>query len=98
MTSLDIYHIPREQVDVEGLAQEFARYLRLNAIDTQMLSEHPQERDALIAELNAHPDIKPSYWPHDTVGADLPPERYDEYLAQVNAAIEQLSPPSSLKE
>ena len=49
MTSLDIYHIPREQVDVEGLAQEFARYLRLNAIDVVMLAEHPQERDALIA-------------------------------------------------
>lgn len=98
MTSLDIYDIPREQVDVEGLANEFARYLKLNAIDAQMLSEHPQQRDALFAELQAHPDIKPSFWPHDTVGADLPPERYDEYLAQVNAAIEQLSPPSSLKE
>lgn len=100
MTSIDIYTVPRDQVDVEALARHFVKYLQINAVDVQELrvSEHPQRRDALIAELYARPETKPTFWPKDTVGVDLPPEKYDEYLAQVDAAIEQLTPPNSLGE
>ncbi|KAI0727608.1 hypothetical protein C8Q72DRAFT_439184 [Fomitopsis betulina] len=98
MTSIDIYTVPRDQVDVEALARLFVKYLQINAIDVQELSEHPQSRDAIIAELYARPETKPTFWPKDTVGADLPPEKYDEYLAHVDAAIEQLTPPKSLED
>ncbi|KAH9859037.1 hypothetical protein C2E23DRAFT_801048 [Lenzites betulinus] len=98
MTSIDIYTVPRDQVDVEALSRQFVKYLQINAIDVQELSEHPQRRDAIIAELYARPETKPTFWPKDTVGADLPPEKYDEYLAQVDAAIEQLTPPNSLED
>ncbi len=73
MTSIDIYTVPRDQVDVEALAGQFVKYLQINAIDVQELSEHPQRRDAIIAELYARLETKPTFWPKDTVGADLPP-------------------------
>ncbi|KAI0823500.1 hypothetical protein BC628DRAFT_1420804 [Trametes gibbosa] len=98
MISIEIYTIPREQVDVEALANEWASYLKVNAIDTQVLSEHPRERDALVGELHAYPDARPSFWPKDIVGTDLPKEKYDEYLVQANAAITQLTPPKSLRD
>ena len=96
--SVDMYKVPREQVNVEAIAQQIARYLRIHAEDTEFLSYDPARRDAIIAELYAHPDCKPSIWPDQLVGANLPIEKYDEYLAHADAAIEQLTPPQSLEE
>ena len=96
--SVDMYKVPREQVTVEAIAQQIARYMRIHAEDTEFLSYDPAGRDAIIAELYAHPDCKPSIWPDQLVGANLPIEKYDEYLAHADAAIEQLTPPQSLEE
>lgn len=98
MSGLDEYKLTREQVNVEAIAQEIYRYLRISAEDTEFLSYDPARRDAICAELYAHPDCKSSCWPDQVVGADLPPEKYDEYLAQANAEIERLTPPQSLEE
>ena len=96
--SPDFYKIPSDLVDAEALAQEQAWYLRMAGEDTEFLSYDPAGRDAIIAELYAHPDCKPSIWPDQLVGANLPIEKYDEYLAHADAAIEQLTPPQSLEE
>ncbi|KAI0671283.1 hypothetical protein C8Q78DRAFT_850523 [Trametes maxima] len=99
MSSLDKYKVPREQVDVEALAQELARYNQICAEDTEFLDYDHAARDRITAELYANPDCKPSAFPHDTVGGDDEPlEKYDAYLAQVNAAIADLTPPKSLED
>ena len=51
MSSLDIYKVPREKVDVEAIAQGMARYLKMTAEDAEYLSYDPARRDAIIAEL-----------------------------------------------
>ncbi|KAI9068894.1 hypothetical protein FKP32DRAFT_1587318 [Trametes sanguinea] len=94
----DKYKLPRNQVNVEALAQRWFYYLRIDAEDTEILSHDPTRRDAIIAELYSNPEVKPSCWPKDIVGDMLPPEKYDEYLAQADAAIEQLTPPRSLED
>ncbi|KAI0349822.1 hypothetical protein OH77DRAFT_1431655 [Trametes cingulata] len=98
MSAIDKYKIPRAQVDVEALAQQMFLYLRIHAEDTQFLSYDPTRRDQIIAEMYAHPDCKPSCWPCDIVGANMPLEKYDEYLAHANDAIAQLTPPKSLED
>ncbi|KAI0642820.1 hypothetical protein C8Q79DRAFT_1002663 [Trametes meyenii] len=99
MSGLDKYKVPREQVDVEALAQELARYNQICAEDTEALDYDHAARDRIMADLYANPDCKPSAFPHDTVGgADEPLEKYDAYLAQVNAAIADLTPPKSLED
>ncbi|KAI0349824.1 hypothetical protein OH77DRAFT_1431658 [Trametes cingulata] len=98
MSVFDKYKIPRSQVDLEAIAQQMFLYLRVHAEDTQFLSYDPTRRDQIIAELYAHPDCKPSCWPQDIVGANLPLEKYDEYLAHANDAIAQLTPPKSLED
>ncbi|CDO69463.1 hypothetical protein BN946_scf184817.g23 [Trametes cinnabarina] len=92
------YKIPRSQVDVEALAQVMFRYLRLTAEDSEILSRDPTARDALIAELYANPEVKPTFMPSDVVGDNLPLAKYDEYLEQVDAAIERYTPPRSLRD
>ncbi|CDO69464.1 hypothetical protein BN946_scf184817.g24 [Trametes cinnabarina] len=74
------------------------RYLRLAAEDSEILSRDPTARDALIAELYANPEVKPTFMPSDVVGDNLPLAKYDEYLEQVDAAIERYTPPRSLRD
>ena len=93
--SLDLYKLPRQQVDVEALAQEMARYLRITAEDAEYLSYDPARRDAIIAELYTLPGVKPSPWANQFVAEGQNP---DEYLVPANAAIAELTPPKSLEE
>ncbi|KAJ2986724.1 hypothetical protein NUW54_g9655 [Trametes sanguinea] len=96
--ALDKYRLPRDQVDVEALTQRWFYYLWIDAEDTEILSHDPTRRDAIITQLYSNPEVKPSCWPQDIVGDMLPAEKYDEYLAQADAAIVQLTPPRSLED
>ena len=93
--SLDLYKVPRDQVDVEALAQEMARYLRITAEDAEFLSYDPARRDAIIAELYTLPGVKSSPWANQFVAEGQNP---DDYLGPANAAIAELTPPKSLEE
>ena len=93
--SLDLYKVPRDQVDVEALAQELARYLRITTEDTEYLSYDPARRDAIIAELYTLPGVKSSPYANEFVTDGQDP---DEYLGPANAAIAELTPPKSLEE
>ncbi|PIL24474.1 hypothetical protein GSI_14228 [Ganoderma sinense ZZ0214-1] len=92
---LDMYKVPRELVDVEAIAQELTRYLKITAEDTQYLSYHATERDRLIAELYKHPDLKPSVAPSQFVQVGQDPS---VHLIPVNAEIDRLTPPKTLEE
>ncbi|KAI9001263.1 hypothetical protein BD414DRAFT_404324 [Trametes punicea] len=96
MASIERYKIPRAQVDVEQIAQDFFTYLRVTAEDAEILSHDVARRDALIAKLYANPAVKPSSMPDDMVGVDPSPEQYNDYLKHANAAIARLTPPKSL--
>ncbi|KAI8994241.1 hypothetical protein BD414DRAFT_278019 [Trametes punicea] len=98
MASIQQYKIPRSQVDVEGLAQEFFKYFRISVEDTEVLHQDPARRDALIAELYASPAVKPSFMAADMVGENPTPAQVDQYLAAANAGIARLTPPQSLEE
>ena len=92
------YSVPRSQIDVEAIAQEWVRYLKITAEDAEILARDPAARDAIIAELSSNnPAVKPSFWPSDTVGVNLPLEKYDEYLAHANEAIAHYTPPRSMQ-
>ena len=90
-----MYKIPRNLVDVEAIAQELARYLKITAEDTQFLHYHATERDRLIAELYKNPDLKSSVAPHQFVQLGEDP---DTHLIPVNAEIDRLTPPKTLEE
>ncbi|KAI0744550.1 hypothetical protein C8Q76DRAFT_764197 [Earliella scabrosa] len=51
--SLDLYKVPRDQVDVEALAQELARYVRITTEDTEFLSYDPAHPDEYLGPANA---------------------------------------------
>lgn len=89
------YKVPRESVDVEALAQEHFYYLRICAEDAEYLSTDPTLRDKLIAEFNAHPDVKPKLSADAFVANG---ERPEVHLVPANAKIEELTPPKSFKE
>ncbi|KAI1791674.1 hypothetical protein LXA43DRAFT_1010028 [Ganoderma leucocontextum] len=92
---LDRYKVPKQSVNVEAIAQQFARYLKITAEDTQYLSYHPTRRDELVAELYKHPDLKSSVSPHQFVQPGGDP---DAHLIPANAEIERLTPPKTLEE
>lgn len=92
--SIDIYKLPRESVDVEAVAQEMTRYLKMAGEDTEFLSYDPPRRDKLIAELYATEGVKPFQYADQIVGDGNP----DDYLRAANAAIAELTPPKSFKE
>ncbi|KAI0365028.1 hypothetical protein BV20DRAFT_973730, partial [Pilatotrama ljubarskyi] len=98
MAGLEKYLIPRAQIDVEAMAQQFYHYLRIGAEDAEVLSQFPSQRDEKIAALYASPACKPSFWPRDMIGDDPSPEEVDAFLAQANAQIDQLTPPKDLDE
>ena len=83
---------------VDPIVDRYLKYLTADAEDTEILSHDPTRRDAIIAQLYADPNVKPSCWPRDIVGTDPSPEECDEYLAQADAAIDKLTPPQSLEE
>ncbi|KAI1788748.1 hypothetical protein LXA43DRAFT_974615 [Ganoderma leucocontextum] len=91
--SLDIYKVPRESVDVEALAQELVRYLKVAGEDTEHLSYHATRRDELVAELYARSEVKKSASEHVPPGGDP-----DPYLCAANAAIEGVTPPLTLED
>ena len=97
MATVHSYSVPSARIDVEALAQEWVRYLQMTAEDAEILARDPATRDAIIAELYANPATKPSFWPSDTVGDNLPIEKYDEYLAHANEAIAHYTPPRSMQ-
>lgn len=100
MAAVNKYKMSRSLcVGIEALAQEWLKYLRLTAEDSDILSHDPAapSRDAIIAEVYADPAVQPSFWPSDIVGDNIPIERYDEYLAHANAAILQYTPSQSVK-
>ena len=93
---LDKYKAPRASVDVESLAQELSRYLKITAEDTEFLSYHPARRDELVAELYQQPDVKSGFFSATQfvqVGGDP-----DTHLIPANAEIERLTPPATLEE
>ncbi len=94
---LDKYKVTSELVNVESLAQELSRYLKITAEETEFLSYHPTERDKLITELHKHPDLKSNVAPHQSVqfGEGEDP---DTHLILANAEIERLTPPKTLEE
>lgn len=92
---LDQYKVPRESVDVESLAQELSRYLKITAEDTEFLNHDATRRDKLIAELYQHPDVKSSVAPNQFVPLGGDP---DAHLVSANAEIERLTPPNTLEE
>ncbi|KAI0732707.1 hypothetical protein C8Q72DRAFT_882063 [Fomitopsis betulina] len=61
------------------------------------LALDPAGRDAIVAKLNANPDVdvKPSFSPTDLVGPNKSTEDYDRSLAQADASIAALTPPKS---
>ena len=91
----DMYKVPRNLVDVEAIAQELTRYLKITDEDTQYLHYHATERDRLIAELYKNPDLKSSVAPHQFVQSGEDP---DTHLIPVNAEIDRLTPPKTLEE
>ncbi|TBU35440.1 hypothetical protein BD311DRAFT_679651 [Dichomitus squalens] len=93
--SLDVYKIPRSLVDVEALAQQASRYLKIAAEDTEFLSHHATRRDELIAELYRRPGVKPNANPDLFVPLGGDP---DVYFIPANAAIERITPPKTLEE
>ena len=103
---LDQYKVPRESVDVESLAQELSRYLKITAEDTEFLSHDATRRDSLVrvAELYQHPDVKSSVAPNQLqfvpLGGD--PDAHlvpaNAHLVPANAEIERLTPPNTLEE
>ena len=82
-------------MDVERLAQELARYLKISTEDAEYLSCHVTRRDEIIAELYRHPDVKPSIAADNFVPPDGDP---DVHLVPANAEIERLTPPKTLEE
>ncbi|TBU46769.1 hypothetical protein BD309DRAFT_887877 [Dichomitus squalens] len=92
---LDVYKIPRESVDVEALAQQACRYLKIAAEDAEFLSYHATRRDEIVAELYRQPGIK-----HDTSPGQFVPLGGDPdvHLIPANVVIEQLTPPKSLED
>ncbi|TBU52312.1 hypothetical protein BD310DRAFT_940554 [Dichomitus squalens] len=92
---LDVYKIPRNLVDVEALAQQASRYLKIAAEDAEFLSYHATRRDEIVAELYRQPGIKPDTSPDQFVPQGGDP---DVHLIPANAVIEQLTPPKSLEE
>ena len=92
---LDQYKVARETVDVESLAQELSRYLKITAEDTEFLSHDATRRDELVAELYQHPDVKSSVAPNQFVPLGGDP---DAHLGPANVEIERLTPPKTLEE
>ena len=92
---LDQYKLPRASVDVESLAQELSRYLKITAEDTEFLSHDATRRDELVAELYQHPDVKPSIASNQFVPLGGDP---DAHLVPANAEIARLTPPKTLEE
>ncbi|KAI0779287.1 hypothetical protein C8Q74DRAFT_1315944 [Fomes fomentarius] len=92
--SIDIYKLPRESVDVEAIAQEMTRYLKMAAEDTEFLSYDSPRRDKLIAELYSTEGVMPFQYADQIVGDGNP----DDYLRAANAAIAELTPPKSFKD
>ncbi|KAI1791671.1 hypothetical protein LXA43DRAFT_389864 [Ganoderma leucocontextum] len=92
---LDRYKVPRRSVNVEALAQQLARYLKVTAEDTQYLSKHATRRDELFAELYKHPDVKSSVAPQEFVQLGSDP---DAHLIPANAEIERLTPPKTIED
>ena len=93
--TLDMYKVPRNMVDVEAIAQELTRYLKITTEDTQFLSYHATERDRIIAELYKNPQLKPSVAPTQFVRFS---ENPDDHLIPVNEEIRRLTPPQTLEE
>ena len=91
---IDVYKLPRESVDVEGIAQQLAGYLQMAAEDAEVLRTDPTRRDKLIAELYKMPDVQP-YHPSNFVPLGGDP---DVYLVPANAKIAELTPPKSFEE
>ena len=90
-----MYKVPRNMVDVEAIAQELTRYLKITTEDTQFLSYHATERDRIIAELYKNPQLKPSVAPTQFVRFS---ENPDDHLIPVNEEIRRLTPPQTLEE
>ncbi|PIL24477.1 hypothetical protein GSI_14231 [Ganoderma sinense ZZ0214-1] len=92
----DQYKATRESVDVESLAQELSRYLKITAEDTEFLSHHASHRDELFAELYKQFDVKSGPFSANQfvqVGGNP-----DAHLVPANAEIERLTPPKTLED
>ena len=87
--------VPRESVDVESLAQELSRYLKITTEDTEFLSLHATSRDELITELYKQPDVKSGPLSANQFVQGGDPEAH---LVPANAEIERLTPPKTLEE
>ncbi|KAI0779289.1 hypothetical protein C8Q74DRAFT_1315946 [Fomes fomentarius] len=81
--SIDSYKVPRENFDVEALAQE-PQYEMITE-DTEFLSYDP----------NRHGGVRPHHYADQVVPPGGDPE---EYLRPANAAITELTPPKSFKD
>ncbi|EJF66301.1 hypothetical protein DICSQDRAFT_152266 [Dichomitus squalens LYAD-421 SS1] len=92
---LDVYKIPRNLVDVEALAQQASRYLKIAAEDAEFLSYHATRRDEIVAELYRQPGIKPNTSPDQFVPQGADP---DVHLIPADAVIEELTPPKTLED
>ncbi|KAI1791677.1 hypothetical protein LXA43DRAFT_389838 [Ganoderma leucocontextum] len=92
---LDKYKVPRESVDVESLAQELCRYLKITAEDTEFLSDHPARRDELTAKLYKQPGVQRNFSANQFVPRGGDP---DTHLIPANAEIERLTPPATLED
>lgn len=92
--------IPPSQLNAEDVAQKLFYYMRIQQVDTMWLALDPAGRDAIVAKLNANPDVdvKPSFSPTDLVGPNKSKEDYDRSLAQADASIAALTPPKSPEE
>ncbi|TCD61734.1 hypothetical protein EIP91_008001 [Steccherinum ochraceum] len=90
-----MHKLPKESVDVEAIATELARYLKMSSEDAEVLSQDPTRRDKLIAELYKHPGVKPSHHASQFV---QPGGNPDDYLVPANAAIARLTPPKSFED
>ncbi|KDQ06476.1 hypothetical protein BOTBODRAFT_193024 [Botryobasidium botryosum FD-172 SS1] len=87
--TIDRYKVPRASVDVEALAQQQARYLRIHAEEAQILAADPTARDKALAELNSSSKVKGGGVLAASVLVPYGDEP-DEYLNRVDAELEKV--------